>query len=131
MNQEFRKYFPTCDFIPIIRIAETRRYWINSNLIELKIDSKSINLSKCIIEIIEAYIESKQSAFASFIETCESLKKIENKNTHEIKEFILGLLAPNVDARIFEIVSYSILKVHYKEQSVYFGFSLDSIEEEL
>lgn len=33
MNQEFKKYFPTCDFIPIIRVVETIRYWINTNLL--------------------------------------------------------------------------------------------------
>lgn len=42
----------------------------------------------------------------------------------------MGLLDPNVDARIFEIVSYAILKLFYHDQTVYFGFDLDSIQEE-
>ena len=42
----------------------------------------------------------------------------------------MSLIEPNVDARIFEIVSYSILKYDYKEQSIFFGFSMDTVEEE-
>lgn len=103
MNQEFRKYFPTCDFIPIIRVVETKRYWINTNLIELKVNKKSINISEAIIDIINAYAASKRSAFESFIETCERLKDIENEQPEEIKSFILGLLEPNIDARIFDL----------------------------
>lgn len=130
MNQEFKKFFPTCDFIPIIRVVETKRYWINSNLIELLVDKEKVNISHAIIEIIEEYINSKKSAFESFIQTCEQLKDIGDKEVNTIKLFILGLLEPNVDARIFEIVSYSILKANYFEQSVFFGFTLESIEEE-
>jgi len=130
MNQEFRKYFPTCDYIPIIRVVDTKRYWINTNLIELNVNNKTVNLSQAIIEIIDSYVASKRSAFESFIETCERLKDIENENPEEIKSFILGLLEPNLDARIFEIVSYSILKADYNDQTVYFGFEEDSIQPE-
>ena len=130
MNQEFKKFFPTCDYIPIIRVVETKRYWINSNLIELIVNKEKVNISHAIIEIIEEYINSKKSAFESFIQTCEQLKDIGEQDADKIKRFILGLLEPNVDARIFEIVSYSILKASYFEQSVFFGFTLDSIEEE-
>ena len=128
MNQEFKKFFPTCDFIPIIRVTETKRYWINSNLIELVINKERVNISHAIIEIIEEYIKSKRSAFESFIQTCEQLKSMENEEIDKIKLFIWDLLEPNIDARIFEIVSYSILKISYFEQSVFFGFTLESIE---
>ena len=130
MNQEFKKFFPTCDFIPIIRVVETKRYWINSNLLEITVSKKKLNIAEAIIEIINAYADSKKSAFEGFIATCEKLKEISSENVEEVKEFILGLLAPNVDARIFEIVSYSILKADYHEQTVFFGFTEDSIEEE-
>ena len=32
MNQEFKKYSPTCDYIPILRDLKTNRYWFNENL---------------------------------------------------------------------------------------------------
>lgn len=130
MNQEFRKYFPTCDYIPIVRVVETKRYWINTNLIEIKVNKNKINIAKVVIEIIDAYVESKKSAFENFIETCERLKDIEDEQPNEIKDFIVRLLAPNVDARIFEIVSYSILKADYSDQIVYFGFTEDTTEPE-
>jgi hypothetical protein len=130
MNQEFKKYFPTCDYIPIIRVVDTKRYWINTNLIELKENNEIVNISHAVIEIIKAYTASKRSAFESFIKTCERLKDIENKKPEEIKSFILGLLEPNIDARIFEIVSYSILNADYNDQTVFFGFTEDTIEPE-
>ena len=130
MNQEFKKFFPTCNYIPIIRVVETKRYWININLIEVKVNKKNTNIAKAIIDIINAYIDSKKSAFDTFISTCESLRQFEKEKPAGVKDFIIGLLEPNVDARIFEIVSYAILKASYNEQTVFFGYTLSSIEEE-
>jgi len=130
MNQEFKKHFPTCDYIPIIRVVETKRYWINENLIVVKANKKNFNIAEAVIEIIEKYVETKKSAFDNFIKTSEQLKTIEKEEPKKVKEFILSLIEPNIDARIFEIVSYSILKYDYKEQSIFFGFSIDTVEEE-
>ena len=44
-------------------------------------------------------------------------------------EFITSLVEPTVDARIFEIVSYSILKYYYHNQRIYWGFEIDEIKE--
>jgi hypothetical protein len=130
MNQEFRKMFPTCDFIPILRNVETQRYWINSNLLELRINRKKANISQAVIKIILAYAEAKMISFNSFISTCEKFKFIEKEQPEKIKNFINGLLDPNIDARIFEIVSYAILRAAFHEQTVFWGFTEDSIEEE-
>ena len=130
MNQEFKKYFSTCDYIPIIRIVDTKRYWINENLLIVKANKESFNIVEATIEIINRYVETKKSAFDSFIKTSEQFKTIEKEQPKKVKEFILSLIEPNVDARIFEIVSYSILKYDYKEQSIFFGFSIDTVEEE-
>ena len=40
------------------------------------------------------------------------------------------LLRPNSDARIFEIVSYAILKAFYKNQLIYWGWTLEDIRGE-
>lgn len=130
MNQDFKKSFPTCDLIPIIREPKTKRYWINLNLMELVVNKEKVNISHAIIEIIDEYIKAKKSALESFIQTCEELKDIGDKEVDTIKLFILDLLEPNVDARMFEIVSYSILKASYFEQFVFFGFTRESIEKE-
>ena len=45
MNEEFKKFFPTCDYTPIIRVAQTNRYWINENLLKVKVNKKKYNIS--------------------------------------------------------------------------------------
>ncbi len=130
-NSEYKKTAPLSDFERIIiHDQKNSRYWINESLIKVTIGRKSFNLAESIIEIIEAYILVKKNAFDMFIETCEQLKSISNEEPERIIEFISGLLAPNVDARIFEIISYSILKFFYFEQTVFFGFEMNNIEEE-
>jgi hypothetical protein len=130
LNEEFRKFFPQVTYIPILRDVQTNRYWFNENLLKTEVAGKTYNIAKAIIEIIHAYIKTKQSAFKAFMQACDRLKKINKESRPVVEEFILSLLAPNVDARIFEIVSYAILKYYYHDQTVYFGFDLESIQEE-
>ncbi|MGO8763713.1 MAG: type II restriction endonuclease [Limisphaerales bacterium] len=40
------------------------------------------------------------------------------------------MLAPNRDARLFEIVSFAILKFFYHDQTVYFGYDLNKLTKE-
>lgn len=129
LNEEFRKFFPTCEFIPILRNPETSRYWINENLLKIYIGEQKLNLSRVILKVIEEYIKTKRSSFEAFVHTCEQLKTITDETDETSEEFIISLLAPNIDARLFEIVSFAILKYFYHDQTIYFGFSRDSIEE--
>ena len=130
MNSDFRKYFPQTEYIPILRDVETKRYWINENLLKIFAAGNLHNIARSIISIVDCYIETKRSAFEAFIQTCERLKRINGKSKEDVEAFIISLLGPNADARIFEIVSYAILKYHYSNQTVYFGFDLESMEEE-
>jgi len=127
MNEEFKKYFPTCDYTPILRDSSSNRYWINQNLLQLHVNKQPFNISEVLIKIIDAYIQAKRGAFETFIEACESLKHIQDEKPEVVEKFIEDLLAPNVDARLFEIVSYAILKYYYHDQKVYFGFNLDEL----
>lgn len=128
LNGEFRKFFPQVDVQPILRVTETRRYWINRKLVVLSLGKKTFDIAEAVIEIINAYAKAKQASFAGFIKTCEELRDISKQKHDKVEAFVLGLLAPNVDARIFEIVSYAILKYYYHDQTVYFGFQLDELE---
>lgn len=130
MNSEFQKYFPSSEFIPILRNLETNRYWINENLLKVKIGKTNFNIAKAIIEIIDEYAQTKQDAFQRFVKSCEELQKIGKTAPKKVKEFIIGLLAPNVDARLFEIVSYSILKYFYHDQQIIWGFEMDKLNRE-
>lgn len=130
MNEEFKKYFPQVEFIPIMRDAQTNRYWINENLLNITDRHKTVNIASAVITIIDQYISTKQSAFKTFIETCERLQAIADENDMAVSKFIVGLLSPNSDSRIFEIVSYAILRYYYYDQVVYFGFDRENIKEE-
>jgi hypothetical protein len=130
MNQEYKKYFPQSEYIPILRNPETNRYWFNENLLIIKIGKKHFNISNEIINIIGEYMKVKKSAFETFIMTCEKLKGVKRNKVTDVETFILELLQPNADARIFEIASYAILKYYYHGQVVYFGWSLDKVQEE-
>lgn len=127
MNSEFQKYFPSTEIIPILRNLETNRYWINENLLKIKVGKKEYNLASVIIEIIDEYSKTKQDAFQRFIKACEEMQEIESSKPEQVIEFISGLLAPNVDARLFEIVSYSILKFYYHDQHIFWGYKIDKL----
>ncbi len=130
MNSEFQKYFPNTEFRPILRNLETNRYWINENLLKVKIGKTIYNLASVIIEIINEYSKTKQDAFQRFIKACEDLQKIKSSKPKKVIEFIDSLLAPNVDARLFEIVSYSILKFYYHDQTIIWGVDMDNLKKE-
>ena len=130
MNEEFKKYFPRVEYVPILRDPQTNRYWINENLLKVVIGKRTRNISRFVISIINRYVETKRDAFERFIKTCETLGRVSAEGDSRVTEFILGLLALNVDARIFEIVSFAILKFFYHDQTIYFGFDLANIQEE-
>ncbi len=130
MNSEFEKYFPSSDYKPILRDQATNRYWINEHLLNVKVGKSTINISKSIIEIIDEYVAVKQDAFQRFVASCEALQDIDSSESAKVEEFITGLLAPNVDARLFEIVSYSILKYYYHEHTIIWGYEMDKLNTE-
>jgi hypothetical protein len=130
MNAEFQKYFPNSEYIPILRNLETNRYWINENLLRVNTAKKTFNIAKIILAILDDYIRIKQDAFQRFVKSCEELQKIGATTPEKVEEFIIGLLAPNVDARLFEIVSYSILKYYYHDRQIIWGFEMDKLNKE-
>lgn len=129
LNDEYKKLFKGDTILPVIRDVKTKKYWFNESLLKIKLGTQTYNIAESLIEIINAYVSTKKDAFEKFIQVCEELKTISKQDESKVNEFIMGLLEPNVDARIFEIVSYSILKYYYHDQTVYFGETLDTIEE--
>lgn len=129
-NAEFQKFFPTADFVPIIRNLTNNRYWINENLLKIKVQDSIVNISNAVIEIIDEYIKAKQDSFQRFIEQCQTLQNVAPTDSEQIHDFVSNLLAPNADARLFEIVSYAILKHYYKEQNIIWGYDMESLNTE-
>jgi hypothetical protein len=130
LNEEFHKYFPTITGQVILRDFPTSRYWINKNLVVVKYNNKKYDLSRTIIKIIDLYIDAKKDAFENFINTCEQLQNIGKQEEEKVFQFIISLLDHNVDARLFEIVSYSILKYFYHDKKIYWGYSPNELREE-
>jgi hypothetical protein len=130
LNQEFERYFPLANAHPVLRDPETRQYWINENLLIINIDKLNYNLAEATLRIITTYVDARQEAFKAFISDCERMVQISNEDPDSVIEFIANLLRPNVDARIFEIVSFAILKANYGDRSIFWGWELDRIERE-
>lgn len=134
LNDEFAKYFPTGDLRPILRDQAEQRYWVNERLLVVHVgarhDAREVNIAEAIIEIIDKYVETKRSAFEGFIGVCKRIASLSTEDPRDAVEFVEGQLQQNVDARVFEIVSFAILKAHYGEQSIFWGWSADELRQD-
>lgn len=121
VNGEFRNKFPSVENDLII--IDNGKYLIHIDY--LYVDSNDISKTAC--DIIEKYVElliSKDHALIQILEEMQTLTDYDEK-----KKRINDLLSEDAEARIFEIISYAILKNHYKNVRVFFGYSKDDIEE--
>lgn len=91
----------------------------------LYVDGKDI--SKTCIRIIERYIQLLIQKDHALLVILEQMGKLKDPN--QKRREICKLLTDNTEARIFEIISYAILKSHYSNVKVFFGYSKESIEE--
>lgn len=90
--------------------------------------SKGIDISKAAIAVIERYIEllkQKDHQLEADIADFEKLASL-----HDKKRKLRSMLGERTEARIFEIISYAILKHHYSSTVVYFGFDKHELSEE-
>lgn len=135
LNDEFKKFFPTIRKSPIVRNLRTQRYWVQEDLLQVTIrqkngQDKTHNIAHAIIEIIDRYVEAKCVAFERFLETCKQISKLGEKDPQQSIDFIAQQLGPSADARIFEIVSYAILKAKYAQESIWIGNTEQTVSEE-
>lgn len=112
------------------------RYWIQEDLLQVSVRHKDgvdclYNIAKAIIDIIDAYVATKLAAFESFLKTCREIAELGKKDPQQATSFVLQQLQLNVDARIFEIVSYAVLKAKYGRETVWIGETQDSVTEEV
>lgn len=135
VNDEFRKFFPLIGKQPIVRDVATQRYWIQEDLLLIEIRKADgaleiFNIAPAIIEIIDAYVATKRAAFEGFLEACKQIAELGEKDPTQAVDFVKSQLQPNVDARIFEIVSYAVLKSKYGKESIWIGATRQTVEEE-
>jgi len=58
------------------------------------------------------------------------MQNVKRNDPGAVLRFITELLSPNVDARIFEIVTFSVLKEFYANQAIYWGWSPEAVNKE-
>ena len=86
------------------------------------------DISRVAKEIIEKYVDlliEKDHALLTALAAIERATSVDEK-----KLKISDLLTEDAEARIFEIISFAILKSHYKTQKIYIGFTIEEIHEE-
>ena len=135
LNDEFKKFYPTVGKPPIVRDVESQRYWFQEDLLLVQIRQKNgkdvtYNIAEVVIEIIDVYVATKRAAFEGFLEACRKIAELGKENPEHATEFVIQQLMPNVDARVFEIVSYAVLKARYGQQTVWIGDAKESVSEE-
>ena len=85
------------------------------------------DISKVTCEIIKRYIELLVAKDHALINILEELRNLDDYSEKKAK--INALLTEDAEARIFEIISYAILKNHYKNVTVFFGYTRETIDE--
>lgn len=135
LNDEFKKFYPSIGKPPIVRDVETQRYWVQEDLLNVTVRHAdgtvhAHNLARAIIDIIDAYVATKRAAFEGFLEACRKIADLGKQNPKEAISFVADQLAPNVDARVFEIVSYAVLKAKFGMETVWIGDTKDTVNEE-
>lgn len=118
-NDEFKKYFHSeTEEIPIIRNLDTKRYKINELLLKPVIDGVPIDITKVIIDIIDYYVKLKSNSYEKFINKANKLSELIFKSPEKVYDFFKSALNPKSDARLFEIVSYVIIKYYYLRNTI-------------
>lgn len=104
---------------------------INGSKYLMHIDSiyvNGIDISICVLKIIRRYIELLYEKDMKLIKDLDDL--MNELDVTKKRGKIFDLLDENSEARIFEIISYAILKAYYKNEKVYIGRSKENIKEE-
>jgi len=107
-----------------IIIQDNGRYSIHIDYLYVN----GVDISKTVIIIIDKYIELLRKKDDELVEELENLTN--TKESLIVKEHIKNLLTDDSEARVFEIISYAILKNYYKNTKVYFGYSKDELKVE-
>lgn len=115
MNDEIRRSFQVQDsMLPVQNVAEgtLKRRKISVDFLSeygMNPDFASVFITNA-IDLYINEITEKQNEF---------LLNIENSNGKDsIIEFVENSFRPNADARLFEVVSFSVLKIYFSKKSV-------------
>lgn len=122
VNGEFKNKFP--QIANNLIIIDNGKYLLHIDYLYVH----KYDISKTCCKIIKKYIELLMAKDHSLLNVLEHMKEL--SDYAEKKQLINDLLTEDAEARIFEIISYAILKNHFNNTKIYFGYSLDAIKEE-
>lgn len=122
VNGEFRNKFPNTSNDLIV--IDNGKYLLHIDY--MYVDNKDISKTCC--KVIEKYVDLLMIKDHALLNKLQHMKELSDYS--EKKKLINDLLTEDAEARIFEIISYSILKNHYSNIKVYFGYSLETVKEE-
>lgn len=121
VNGEFHNKIK--DAVNDLIIVNNGKYLIHIDYIY--VDGHDISLVSC--KIIKKYIDLLMAKDHELISIFEELRGLTDYSEKKAK--INALLTEDAEARIFEIISYAILKNHFKNITVFFGYTRDTIDE--
>ncbi len=121
VNGEFHNKIK--DAVNDLIIINNGKYLIHIDYIYVE----GYDISKVSCKIIERDIDLLTAKDHALISILEELREL--KNYSDKKKKISALLTEDAEARIFEIISYAILKNHYKNVTVFFGYTRETIDE--
>jgi hypothetical protein len=110
--------------------VQKQRYWIQQDFLTVDLNDMSVNIASAILEIIDDYVATKRAAFEGFLDACRQISELSIDDPQKAVDFVRSQLQPNVDARVFEIVSYAVLKAKYGVETVWIGTTKDEVNEE-
>ena len=122
VNGEFRNKFP--NVVNDLIIVDSGKYRLHIDY--LYVGKYDVSSTCC--KVIERYIELLRKKDGDLLNALRSMKEL--TDCEQKKNRLKALLDENTEARVFEIVSYAILKKHYSKYKVYFGYSQNSVGEE-
>lgn len=86
------------------------------------------DISRAAKDIIEKYINLLMEKDHSLLTALAAIEQAASVDEKKLR--ISALLTEDAEARIFEIISFAILKSHYKTQKIYIGLTAEEIHEE-
>ena len=128
LNDEFSRLTGlTGDFLPVqqgnSKQGKTRK--ISLDLLSYK-NSDPRKVAEFIVEVVTSFSKIISSGQEEFIGNIQGLE-----TSNDIIEFIEETLSPNSDARLFEVISFCILKFHYAGMPVRISINEQTTDTEL
>ena len=121
VNGEFKNRFP--NLVNNLIIANNGKYLLHIDY--LYVDGNDVGKTCC--KIVEKYVELLMAKDHALLELLQRMNKLVDYD--EKKKAVCDLLTEDSEARVFEIISYAVLKKHYGNVKVYFGYSLETVKE--